>query len=182
MLLEAIAPLVKAGRLRLDIIGDGPLMPALIAAVKADGLESGVALRGWLSHDDMQPVMRESQLLLFPSIREFGGGVVLEAMAMGLVPVVVDYAGPGELVSDAVGFKIPMGPRATIVGQLRNAVSSLCDDPAQLIGKSQAARDYVRKFFTWDVKARQVAAVYDWVLKRRPDKPDFFAAPGNEAP
>jgi glycosyltransferase involved in cell wall biosynthesis len=180
MLLEAVAPLIKAGRLHLDIIGDGPLMPALAASVKAHGLESGIALRGWLSHDEMQPVMRESQLLLFPSIREFGGGVVLEAMAMGLVPVVVDYAGPGELVSDAVGFKIPMGPRAAIVTRLRDTVSALCDDPAQLIGKSQAARDYVRKFFTWDVKARQVTAVYDWVLKRRPDKPDFFAVPAAE--
>jgi hypothetical protein len=28
------------------------------------------------------------------------------------------------------------------------------------------------KCFTWDAKARQVLAVYEWVLGRR-DKPDF---------
>ncbi len=177
MLLEAVAPLIKSGRLFVDIIGDGPLMPELAAFVEAHDLRSGVTLHGWLTHDRLQPVMRQSQLLLFPSIREFGGGVVLEAMAMGIVPVVVDYAGPGELVNSSVGFKIPMGPRAAIVQHLRDTVTAICGAPGQLTEKSRAARDYVQKSFTWDVKARQVMAVYDWVLNRRPDKPEFFPRP-----
>jgi glycosyltransferase involved in cell wall biosynthesis len=174
MLLEAVAPLVKSRRLHVDIIGDGPLMPELIAFIKAHELEDGITLRGWLAHDELQPVMRESQLLLFPSIREFGGGVVLEAMAMGIVPVVVDYAGPGELVFDAVGFKIPLGRRELIIKSLFETVAALCDDPQGLPRKSAAARALVRDSFTWDVKARQIMEVYDWVLGRRVEKPEFF--------
>lgn len=175
MLLEAVAPLIKSRRLHLDIIGDGPLMPELIAFIKAHELEEGVSLRGWLSHDELQPVMCESQLLLFPSIREFGGGVVLEAMAMGIVPVVVDYAGPGELVCNAVGFKIPLGSRELIVKSLFETVAAICDDPRSLPRKSDAARALVRDSFTWDVKARQIIEVYDWALGRHPEKPEFFA-------
>ena len=174
MLLEAVAPLVRGGRLHLDIIGDGPLMPALSAYIREQNLQSGVTLHGWIAHEKLEPVMRESQLLLFPSIREFGGGVVLEAMALGIVPVVVDYAGPGELVTEAVGFKIPLGDRQFIVNRLRNTVTAICNEPQQLLVKSEAACARVRDHFTWDVKARQIIEVYDWVRKRRPNKPEFL--------
>lgn len=174
MLLEAVAPLVRDARLRLDIIGDGPMMSELQGFVREHGLQTGVVLHGWVAHEKLQPIMRESRLLLFPSIREFGGGVVLEAMALGIVPVVVDYAGPGELVNEAVGFKIPMGGRESIIEKLREIVIAIQADPRQLELKSVAARARVRDFFSWDVKARQMLEIYEWVLGRSPEKPEFF--------
>jgi len=174
MLIEAVAPLVRAGRLRLDILGDGPLMPVLRELVQQHDLQSGVTLHGWIAHEQLQAIMRECQLLLFPSIREFGGGVVLEAMALGIVPVVVDYAGPAELVTDEVGFRVPLGERSKIIERLRATVSGICAEPQQLRAKSEAARARVRDFFTWDVKARQVIEVYDWARTRHGKKPEFF--------
>jgi glycosyltransferase involved in cell wall biosynthesis len=167
MLLEAVAPLLRSGRLQLDIIGDGPLMPGLQAFSQANDLESAVTFHGWISHNELRPVMRKSQLLLFPSIREFGGGVVLEAMALGIIPVVVDYGGPAELVTNAVGFKIDLGPRNLIVDRLRATVTAICDEPGQLRHKSAAARLRVRDLFTWDVKARQIIEIYDWIRATR---------------
>jgi len=174
MLLEAVAPLIREGRLSLDIIGDGPLMPELSAYAHRHDLGAGLALHGWIVHEKLQSLMSRSQLLLFPSIREFGGGVVLEAMALGLVPVVIDYAGPGELVSDATGFKIPLGTRVEIIARLRSIVTSICNHPAQLRAKSISARSRVRELFTWDVKARQVIEIYEWIRGHRANKPQFF--------
>ena len=181
MLLEAIAPLVRDGRLRLDIIGDGPLMLTLQSFVRDHHLESGVTLHGWIAHESLQAIMRQSRLLLFPSIREFGGGVVLEAMALGIVPVVVDYAGPGELVTDTVGFKIPLGPRNLIIDRLRAAVAHICEAPEQLAAKSVASCTRVRDLFTWDVKARQTVEIYNWVLRRQGNKPEFFRFDGSRS-
>jgi glycosyltransferase involved in cell wall biosynthesis len=182
MLLEAVAGLVRQGRLALDIVGDGPMMQSLQAYVREHGLQDGVTLHGWIAHERLQPIMAKSQLLLFPSIREFGGGVVLEAMAMGIVPVVVDYAGPGELVTEAVGCKIPIGPRPFIIERLRRTVEGICDRPDQLREKSAAALARARGLFTWDVKARQVIEVYDWVRGAQPAKPDFAYAEGGGRP
>src|SRR5512135_642310 len=97
MLLEAAAPLIRAGGLRIDIIGDGPQMPELQEIVRREGIDAGVTFHGRIEHTRVADCLVESDLLTFPSIREFGGAVVLEAMAVGLVPVVVDYGGPGEL-------------------------------------------------------------------------------------
>ena len=173
MLIEAVAPLLRSKRLQLDVIGDGPLMPALRELVEREGVRESVRLHGWITHERLQAAMCESQMLLFPSIREFGGGVVLEAMALGIVPVVVDYAGPGELVTDAVGYRVPLGDRQALIGRLRSLVAALCDDPQQLVPRSAAARAQVRELFTWDVKARQVLQVYEWA-RESGERPNFF--------
>ena len=174
MLLEAVAPFLRNGRLQLDIIGDGPLMPTLRDFVRKERLEVSVTLHGWIDHRNLQELMCLSQLLIFPSIREFGGGVVLEAMALGLVPVVVDYGGPGELVTDRIGFKVPIGQRDEIIANLRMVVGALCDKPEQIAFMSKTARIRARTLFTWDSKAEQVMQIYDWVLSRRNEKPSFF--------
>lgn len=172
--LEALAPLLACGRIRFDIIGDGPLMGALRERVARLGLEDSVTLHGWVEHAALQGLMRESQLFVFPSIREFGGGAVLEAMALGVVPVVVDYGGPGELVSADTGFKVALGSRREIAARLLAAVDLICEDPRPLARMAQAARERALSLFTWSSKAAQVMQVYDWVLGRRPQKPAFF--------
>ena len=109
MLLEAATPLLLEGRLHLDILGNGLLLQTLQDMVGKKGLESAVTLHGWVAHSSIQEIMCRSHVFAFPSIREFGGGVVLETMALGLVPIIVDYAGPGELVNEDTVFKLANG-------------------------------------------------------------------------
>ena len=170
MLVEAAAPLLRDGRMTLDVIGDGPVMPQLQAM--AQDLP-GVTLHGWLDHERVQDVASGCSVLSFPSVREFGGGVVLEAMALGLAPLIVDYAGPAELLTDQTGYKVPLGDRDTIIGCFRAALTRLADDPAAVAETGQRARRAIARDFTWAAKARQVAEVYDWVLGRTPQKPYF---------
>ncbi len=168
VLLEAIAPLAKAGRLVLDMIGDGPMMNDLQAQARQLRIENAVTFHGNLAHEAVQNVAVQANLLTFPSIREFGGGAVLEAMALGIVPMVVDYAGPGELVSKATGFKIPIGPRDQIVASLQTALEEVVANPSVLPELAQAARARALRDFTWSAKARQIAQVYNWVLQEKP--------------
>ncbi len=172
MLLQAARPLLEAGRLRLEIIGDGPMMPAL--RDMADGLD-GVTFHGWKAHEEVQDILATCHLLSFPSIREFGGGVVLEAMALGVVPMIVDYAGPGELVGPETGIKVPCGTREEITQAFGTELQRLADDPSALTGMEAAARARVESHFLWARKAEQVAQVYDWVLAgRNGARPAFF--------
>jgi glycosyltransferase involved in cell wall biosynthesis len=172
VLIEAAAPLVREGRLQVEILGDGPFMPALRDLVTRLGLESGVNLAGWVAHKDLKRRLSESHVFAFPSVREFGGAVVLEAMATGLVPVVVDYGGPGELVSEQTGFRIPMGQKPSLVSGFRSVLERMVADPSRLREMGRKARDRVLRDFTWDAKAAQTLEVYRWALGQR-DRPDF---------
>lgn len=172
MLIEAAAPLIKRGALVVDIIGDGPEMGRLQSLVKQHGVSDGVLLEGWVPHEQLQDRLLKCQIFGFPSVREFGGGVVIEAMATGLVPVVVGYAGPNELVSEATGVRIPIGPRGDIVTELRAQLQALIDEPSRMAEMSRRARARVMASFTWSAKAKQVVEVYRWVAGERP-RPDF---------
>jgi glycosyltransferase involved in cell wall biosynthesis len=173
MLLEAAAELVRAGRVTVTLIGDGPERGKLEKLVEDQQLADGVTLVGWVEHEQLAGALAEHDVFAFPSIREFGGAVVLEAMAVGLVPVVCDYGGPGELVTDATGYRLPMTSRKGIVEALKAALTQIADDPAALEPMAAAAQRRVEANFTWSAKARQVAEVYSWVLGRRGDRPDF---------
>jgi glycosyltransferase involved in cell wall biosynthesis len=164
MLIEAAAPFLRDGRMTLDILGDGPLMDGLRSVVAAQGLQDAVTLHGWVDHKDLQGRLAGTQLLTFPSVREFGGGVVLEAMALGMVPVIVDYAGPGELVTPGTGIKIPIGSRTEVIAGMRQALARLAAAPETIPAMAEAALQRVTDHFTWDRKARQIGAIYDWVL------------------
>lgn len=164
MLIEAAEPFLRDGRLTLDILGDGPMLQTLQDMVAQKGLSHAVTLHGWVDHKAVQDILSHSHLLTFPSIREFGGGVVLEAMALGVVPMIVDYAGPGELVTPGTGIKTPVGTRVQVVSGFASALQAVLANPAQLPELSRAAATRVTDFFTWDQKARQISAVYEWVL------------------
>lgn len=172
MLIEACADLVRAGRLHLDIVGDGPQKKQLARQAEMLGLGHGVTLSGWLDRAAAAERLRQAHVLGFPSIREFGGGVVLEAMASGAVPVVVDYAGPSELVTAETGYLVPLGDRAAIVAGLRRRFEALASDPGPLALKASRGRARIVRWFTWQRKAEQLADVYAWVLGDGP-KPEY---------
>jgi glycosyltransferase involved in cell wall biosynthesis len=164
LVLDAAAELLRTGRATLDVIGDGPQLPLLRQKVEALGLGGAVRLDGWVAHTGIAERLARSQVLAFPSIREFGGGVVLEAMATGLVPVVVDYAGPAEHVTDACGFRIPLGSPAEITARLRVVLESLAADPPLRARLAAEGLRRIEASYTWQAKAAQVLEVYRWVL------------------
>jgi glycosyltransferase involved in cell wall biosynthesis len=180
MLIDAAAPLVERGLLTVDIIGDGPERGRLGEMVDKKGLAggegrlAGIAFKGWVKHEELQHLLVQADILGFPSIREFGGGVVLEAMACGVVPVVVDYAGPGELVTAHSGVRIPLGSREEIVSALRQVLEELAQSPERIEVLSEGARNRARRQFTWDAKARQILEIYQWVAGGGP-KPNYPA-------
>jgi len=173
MLLEAAASLVREGRVVLDIIGDGPERQRLQGIVEREQIQAATRLEGWVDHSLLQPRLQQSDVLGFPSIREFGGGAVLEAMALGVPPMVLDHGGPPELVPPGTGFVLPLQSREQIINDLRVLLAKLADDPASLAAQGLAAQEHVRKYYTWQAKALQITEVYRWLLKLRPDKPSW---------
>ncbi len=99
---------------RCEIIGEGPLEPALREQIAAAGLTSSVSLSGPLPQAEVIARLARSALFVLPCVAETGGGmdnlptVVMEAMAAGLPVVSTAVAGVPEMVQENVtGLLVP---------------------------------------------------------------------------
>jgi glycosyltransferase involved in cell wall biosynthesis len=86
-------------------------------------------------------------------------------MACALPCLIVDYGGPGELVSASTGVKLPMRPREELIQLLRTAMERMAADPDECRRMGEAAAAEVRRDHTWDAKAAKVADIYRNVLR-----------------
>jgi glycosyltransferase involved in cell wall biosynthesis len=176
ILLEAARELLEEDRLHIDLVGAGPMESQLRVFVSENHLESNVTFHGMIDHTEVQNILTKADFLAFPSIREFGGGVVLEAMWVGVVPLIVDYAGPGELVTNETGFKVPIGTRDDIVEGFRSRMIEILENRSELKNMAALAQTRARTLFSWQAKARQVLQVYDWAQKKSTTKPRPFSS------
>jgi len=171
--LDAAQDLLRAGKAHFRIIGDGPLMQSLKAQVDRLGIARAVEFEGWVPHAKIPSLAAQSNLFLFPSIREFGGGAVIEAMALGLVPIVVNYGGPGEIVTDQTGFRLPLGSRQSLVADAAALLAAIAEGRYDLTEIAKRGLGRVNALYTWEKKALQLSEVYEWVCGDRAARPEF---------
>lgn len=148
----------------LDILGDGEQRAALEGQAAAMGLGLRVRFHGFLPQTDCARHLAAADALVLPSLRECGGAVVLEAMAMGLPVIASDWGGPADYLDARCGLLIPPAPRAGFADRLAEAIDRLAADPdlARTMGAAGAAR--VRAEFDWQAKIDRIEALYARVL------------------
>jgi glycosyltransferase involved in cell wall biosynthesis len=173
--IEAFAASPSLRQHRLLLLGEGPERPALEALIRERGLEGCVELLGNRPQAEVGRLMREADVFVFPSIRELGAGVVVEAMACGLACVVVDYGAPGSLIGEGRGVRVPLGTKPELILGFTRALEELAKSPETIARLGAAARDHAVSSYTWDSKARAITEVYRWALGQRADKPTIAA-------
>lgn len=148
----------------LTIIGDGPERERLQQLAAELELSDRVRFAGWMPQEELAAELRNSQAFVFPSLREFGGGVVLEAMASGLPSIIVNYGGPAELVTPQTGFALELQHEDALVRELCVSMETLVGDHGMCERMADAALHSVRSQHTWSAKADQMTRIYRQVL------------------
>src|SRR5271157_1355692 len=170
--LRAAAPLLRNDLARFSILGDGPERSRLEQLARSLGIEKAVSFCGWVSHAEALRRLRSADVMVFPSVRDFGAGVVFEALATGAVPVVADFGGPGDIVHPEVGYKVPLTNESDVVSQMEKILTGLAQDRELLNRLRQKGLAYAREHLTWDAKAQSTTRVLNWAVRGGP-KPDL---------
>ncbi len=160
--LQAFAKLTRSHPdARLTIVGDGP--DGQWSKRLADRLQVSEKMEWvpWLDHDKLLEAYPQYDLLMFPSLHDSSGNVVLEAMAHGLPVVCLDLGGPGVMVDETCGRVVRTWGRSrdAVVDGLAHALTELADDPAARTRLAQGALARARKY-AWDVRVKRFYSAY----------------------
>lgn len=150
---------------RFDIIGDGPDRPHLEGLISRLGLAGRVRLRSGVRREAFLKALSECDIFLFPSLRDGGGAVVVEAMAAGKPVVCFRLGGPGQHVTPACGIAVQPCPPAQAIDALASALEQLARDPALRIRLGAAARERTLEYYHWDRLGDRLSAVYDAAVR-----------------
>lgn len=142
---------------RLTMLGGGVCEARWRRLAEKVGVAEKVDWRAQTSRAEFVQGLPDYDVLLFPSLHDSGGMVVLEAMAAGVPVVCLDYGGPGVLVDERCGFKISARTPGAAISGLHRALAALANDPALRLRMGQAARARAGEF-AWD---RRVANLLD---------------------
>ena len=113
-------------------------------------------------------ILGRSHIMALPSIREFGGGVVVEAMARGVVPIVMRYGGPSDLVEEECGISLALKNEPDTIKDLQLVLEQLVENPNRIRQLGGAARVKARSAYTWERKTELLAAVMKHVMGAGP--------------
>lgn len=149
----------------LHILGNGPEQPRLERMVAEAGAQERVIFEGRKTQAEVADFMRRCDAFVFPSIRELGAGVVVEAMASGMVCLVTNYGAPGDLVAGGRGVQVDLQPMDGLVRDYRAAMEACLADPSTHADMAQLGADYAHSYYIWDAKAAYTARLYRAVLE-----------------
>jgi glycosyltransferase involved in cell wall biosynthesis len=158
LLVAAVAELGRAmPHLRCLVIGDGPQRAALEAQVAEAGVGDLVRFVGHVGEADKMALMKASQILVLPSIREGFGIAAVEGQAAGLAPVVVrsPHSAAASLVRDGVDGVVCEPDAHALAAALR----SLLTDPGRL-ARMQMLAQQAAAAWDWDRVALEMESVY----------------------
>jgi phosphatidyl-myo-inositol dimannoside synthase len=162
VLLRAM-PLVRARvpRVRLILVGDGPLRPGYESLASALGVSDCVEFRGAVGDVDRDRLLREAHLFALPSrLSPDGGGegfgiVYLEAARHGLPVVAGNVGGATDAVVDGESGLLVDPADHNAVAQ---AITTLLSDPARNEAYGRRALERARSF-AWPEVAKRVEEV-----------------------
>jgi len=159
--LQAQMPSEKA-RLRLAIVGDGPLLPA----IKAKIADANIADATWLpgARNDIAEIIRTFSVFALPSIAEGTPVTLLEAMSAGLPVVATRVGGIPELVIDNVtGKLVPSNdPEA-----LTTALAAYFRKPDLAAQHGAAGRERIERQYSIATMLSAYTALYDALCKTK---------------
>lgn len=148
-------------RLRLSIVGDGPLYRQVAEQVAQAGLQDVVWLPG--ARDDVADLLHGFDIFALPSLAEGTPVSLLEAMACALPVVASRVGGIPEVVTDGVdGSLAPVDDAA-----LAEALARYVQDPALAARHGAAARARIEQKYSMAAMLDAYTALYDDLVARK---------------
>jgi glycosyltransferase involved in cell wall biosynthesis len=147
------------------LFGDGPLRPELERSIAARGLQGRFLLAGF--RNDLHRILPNLDVAVMSSYTEGLPVILLETGAAGVPTVATAVGGIPEVMDDGQsGFLVPAGDAKS----LAQRIVALLENDAQRQAMGRAARERVRRDFSFTATSLQYHELFEKMV-RRPQAP-----------
>ncbi|MFZ1085835.1 MAG: glycosyltransferase family 4 protein [Terracidiphilus sp.] len=143
----------------LTLIGSGPAEGWLRSVAMRYGVAHAVEFVGQIPRQKLVDSLGSYTALVFPSLHDTGGMVVLEAFSQGLPVICFDLGGPGVLVNESCGIVVSAkdaDESRTVAGLADAMVAMATRTDSEMEGLSRGARERAREISWASLTARAV--------------------------
>lgn len=165
---------------KLTIVGRGPEEDRLRSLIHQSNLDDKVQLAGEMPRGTLLSEMAACDVVLFPSLRDGGGTVVIEAMSVGKPVVCLDTGGPGMHIDDGCGIKITPSSPGNTVSELAGALERLYSNEGLRHKLGEEARRRAEETYHWDRLGDRLMEIYRSVVSDQAEMRMDSAATTNE--
>jgi glycosyltransferase involved in cell wall biosynthesis len=173
--LEALSQIDRQVRIRLQIVGEGPLRSDMEKLAQALGVSDRVQFVGSVPWPRMMDFYRLADVFLFTSLRDSSGAVITEALAHRLPILTLNHQGAGAIVPTEAGIKVAVTDPGETVKALAEGMLRLAHAPQLRRQMGDAGWRYAQGL-SWQEHAEQMTRWYEQIAARFCGKGNVYPA------
>lgn len=148
----------------LKIIGDGPKRKSLELMARKFNLNSKISWMGNITKYEVMNSFKNSDFLIFTSIKEAASAVVLESLSNGIPVLCHDAFGMSYSIDKKSGIKVIYKSREKSINEFEKKILEILDGKIDIAKLKEGA--YKRsKELSWDSISKQIAIDYKNLVK-----------------
>jgi glycosyltransferase involved in cell wall biosynthesis len=152
---------------QFTIVGSGSDEAWIKQVAQEEGILDKINWLPRVPQKQLFDMYNQYDLLLFPSLHDSSGGVVIEALAHGLPVVCLDLGGPKEIVDHSCGYIVSTNglSERQVVDRLSESVESMADNPEKLVIMRHNALEKAKGFVWKSVVERNYNLIEKQIFK-----------------
>ena len=153
------------GTVSLTMLGRGQEEGAAHALAEKLGLGERVTFFQRIPLDDLHDLIEKSHAMVFSSVKDTSGTVVLEGMGHGKAMLCINHQGVGDMTTDETAIRVEPGTIEETVEGFAEGMVRLAKDPELRERMCLASRERVLEHYVWERKAERFLTFYEKALE-----------------
>ena len=151
-ILNALKLIKSKTEIHLTIIGSGSEKQKILKETESLKENIKVELIEEISRQEVLAKLEQSDIYVFPSLREGGSWALMEAMAIGLPVICLNWTGMEIITDESCAISLPVTNPEQMPKDMATAIDELINKPDLRFKMGEAGRNRIKSEFNWDAK------------------------------
>jgi glycosyltransferase involved in cell wall biosynthesis len=152
LLIKSLSLLDVNKGVELIVIGSGPSKKSIEHERSCLGANLNVEIIDNIPRMEVLKMLQKADVFVFPSLREGGSWSLMEAMAIGLPVICLNWTGMAIITDEHSAIQLPVTDPEKMTKDLALALQDLIKNPVKREKLGKAARQRIAEKFNWDSK------------------------------